>query len=298
MHKWVFFFFFVCILIAACDPKPRDREAELTTADSTTIPVDSVMAILDSASEAADSALTDSAVTMKTAAAEEDAKIDLWDPNLFDSIPKYSAQRPFKTDSFEHIINRYEHDDFVYSENIKDKVGVLQRIFSRLTDWLSSMMPDNPYKFREEFGYLFAFLALIALAFILYKVLYNKKQYFIKHDQEEDELDTLAYVERNLMNSNLDPYIQDAMVQKNYALSIRYLQLLNIQKLAHAGYVKWKHSKTNAEFAQEIRDENLRQGFMDCTRIFDYVWFGQFELAESDFNQYKVLFSQYQNQIK
>jgi len=253
---------------------------------------------IDSTLVGTDSVRIDSITVKSPIGQQEKDEIDLWDPTLFDSIPKYTEERSFKMDPYQDIIKRYETDDFVYSENIKDRVGALQRILARLADWLGSIMPDNPYKFREEFGYVFAFLAVIALAFILYKVLYNRKQYFIKHNEEENELDVLAYVERNLMNSNLDPYIQEAVAQKNYALGIRYLQLLNIQKLARTDHIKWKQSKTNAEFAQEIQNEELRRGFLECTRIFDYVWFGQFELTEVNFNQYQELFHQYQNQIK
>ncbi|WP_343562580.1 DUF4129 domain-containing protein [Sphingobacterium sp.] len=280
------------LLLSGCDPKPQTEESEAYSAD--TVAVDSVISILDSADVALDSAATDAVAESKA----EGSSNAIWDPHLFDSIPKYSQERTFKMDPYPEIIKRYEHADFVYSENIKDKVSVLQRILARISEWLGSIMPDNRYKFNEEFGYVFAFLALIALAFVLYKVLYNKNQYFIKHESEEDALNTLTYVERNLMNSDLRPYINDAIAQRNYALAIRYLQLLNIQKLAQEGHIKWKHSKTNAEFANEIQSNSLRDGFEECTRIFDHVWFGQFELEESDFSRYEQLFHQYQNQIK
>ncbi|QQT63847.1 DUF4129 domain-containing protein [Sphingobacterium multivorum] len=291
MNKLLSFFCIACLSIMyACDPKPRNTESNSDRIDSLNVQIDSTLV-------RADSVRIDSAVKAPNGQQEKD-EIDLWDPTLFDSIPKYTEERSFKMDPYQDIIKRYETDDFVYSENIKDRVGVLQRILARLVDWIGSIMPDNPYKFREEFGYVFAFLAVIALAFILYIVLYNRKQYFIKHSEEESELDVLAYVERNLMNSNLEPYIQEAIAQRNYALGIRYLQLLNIQKLAQSDHIKWKLSKTNAEFTQEIQNEELRRGFAECTRIFDYVWFGQFELTEDNFNQYQQLFHQYQKQIK
>ncbi len=293
MNRILFVFSFIYLLsLSGCDPKPTTDDSEISTTDS--VAVDSVASLLDSAAFGVDSAAMDS-VAMTKAVDNKDA---LWDPHLFDSIPEYNQERAFKMDPYQEIIKRYERDDFVYSENIKDKVSVLQRILHRIGEWLGDIMPDNPYKFNEEFGYVFAFFALIALAFVLYKVLYNKNQYFIKHGQEEDALDTLAYVERNLMDSDINQYIKEAISQRNYALGIRYLQLLNIQKLAQADHIKWKHSKTNTEFANEIQNNTLRRGFEECTKVFDYVWFGQFELTESDFNQYNELFNQYQNQIK
>ncbi|WP_394676432.1 DUF4129 domain-containing protein [uncultured Sphingobacterium sp.] len=293
MVNRLFVFFGIALLSVfyACDPKPRDTDSNSDRIDSLNVRIDSTLVVADSV------AIDSIAVKAPNGQPEKD-EIDLWDPTLFDSIPKYTEERSFKMDPYQDIIKRYETDDFVYSENIKDRVGALQRILARLADWIGSIMPDNPYKFREEFGYVFAFLAVIALAFILYKVLYNRKQYFIKHSEEESELDVLAYVERNLMNSNLEPYIQEAIAQRNYALGIRYLQLLNIQKLAQSDHIKWKLSKTNAEFAEEIQNEELRRGFAKCTRIFDYVWFGQFQLTEDNFSQYQQLFHQYQKQIK
>lgn len=292
MNKLLSFF---CIaglsMMYACDPKPENVDSDSNSADSLHVQMDSTLVTTDSVA-------IDSIALKAPNGQQEKDEIDLWDPTLFDSIPKYTEERSFRMDPYQDIIKRYETDDFVYSENIKDRVSALQRILARLADWIGSITPDNPYKFREEFGYVFAFLAVIALAFILYKILYNKNQYFIKHREEDTELDVLAYVERNLMNSNLEPHIQEAIKNKNYALGIRYLQLLNIQKLAHADHIKWKQSKTNAEFAQEIRNEQLRRGFLECARIFDYVWFGQFELTKANFTQYQQLFTQYQNQIK
>lgn len=294
-RKLLFVLLITLLSLLACHPYQRQDDSEETTVDSITAGQDTLMSELDSTNRNADS--VGGAPAIKSPELVEE-KTDLWNPSLFDSIPRYTAERAFKMDAYKDIIKRYESDDFVYSENIKDRVSALQRILSRISDWLGSIMPDNPYKFRDEFGYLFAFLALIALAFILYKVLYNKNQYFIKHGQEKDELDTLAYVERNLMNSNLEPYIKDAIDQENYALGIRYLQLSNIQKLAYSGHIRWKQSKTNTEFANEIQDNALRQGFLDCTKIFDHVWFGKFALNASDFSRYKEIFDQYQHQIK
>ncbi len=288
----VMFLFGFVYALTACHPKQRDVGGDGEAVDSSAIVTDTLVAVPDSI------AVDTVGTTKIPAVGSQPNKIDIWEPGLFDSIPRYSQRRPFKMDPYPDIIKRYEDDAFVYSENIKSRVGVLQRVVSRISKWLSDLMPDNPLRFEKEFGYLFAFLALIVLAYILYKVLYNKNSYFITHKPEDEELDTVSYVERNLMNSNLDHYIKESIEQKNYALGVRYLQLQNIQKLAQTGHIIWKHSKTNAEFANEITNDGLRTGFLDCTQVFDRVWFGQFGLSETEFNQYRELFYQYQNQIK
>lgn len=245
--------------------------------DSTTLQVDSVME------------------PQKVYAEQEKA---LWEPGRFDSIAVNTKPFNNKTPAYKDVIGRYEDPDFVYSENIKDRIGVLERIFSRLAHWLGSLFPQNAINWNREFTYIFACIALVALAFILYKVLYKRNVFYRQEEREDEQMRTVDYVEKNLMEVNLAPYINEAERTQNYALGIRYLQLLSIQMLAHAGQIRWKASKTNADFSAEIQKDTLREGFENLTKVFNRVWFGKFELKESDFQAYRKMFYDYQQHIK
>lgn len=225
--------------------------------------------------------------------------VDIWNKNLFQEIPKDSRPATVTIKDYKSVLARYQSEEFIYSQNIKDKIGFFDRLMTRFNRWLSSLMPNSFFNYNEEFFYFLGILGLAVLIYIFYKLIYSGNSFFRKENKElesEEGLD-LGYVEKNLMNTDLKPYLVDSIKDRNYTLAIRYLQLLNIQKLAHADMIKWKYSKTNSDFANEISDSILKNEFIQCTRVFEYVWFGDFNLTAADFERYEQDFKNFQSKI-
>ena len=49
--------------------------------------------------------------------------------------------------------------------------------------------------------------------------------------------------------------------------------------------IEWSSHKTNYSYQYEIQNPLLRSKFLETTLIFDYVWYGEFELDESKFTE-------------
>lgn len=231
--------------------------------------------------------------------ASTDEEVNIWDKGLFSEIPQDTKAPIITVKNYKEVLARYESEEFTYSENIKDRISFVDRLIARLRNWLSDLMPQSNYEFKETFYYILGGIAVIILVYIVYKLIYSKNAFFRKdkNEGEDTESDELTYVEKNLMNTNLQPYLKDAVTNQDFSLAIRYLQLLNIQKLAEAELIKWKYSKTNSDFANEIDNNLLKKDFQQCTRIFEYVWFGDFQLNQPDFERYQQDFKQFQSKI-
>lgn len=225
--------------------------------------------------------------------------VDIWNKNLFQEIPKDNRPATVTIKDYKSVLDRYQSEEFMYSENIKDKIGFFDRLMTRCKRWLGSLMPNSSFNYNEEFFYFLGILGLAILMYIFYKLIYSGNSFFRKDNKEleGEEGQDLGYVEKNLMNTDLQPYLVDSIKDRNYTLAIRYLQLLNIQKLAHAHVIKWKYSKTNNDFANEISDSILKNEFIKCTRVFEYVWFGDFILTIADFERYQQDFKNFQSKI-
>ncbi|UIR55851.1 DUF4129 domain-containing protein [Sphingobacterium sp. SRCM116780] len=225
--------------------------------------------------------------------------INIWNKNLFQEIPKDNRPATITIKDYKSVLARYQSEEFIYSENIKDKIGFFDRLIVRFNHWLSGLIPNSSFNFNEEFFYFLGLIGLAVLIYIFYKLIYSGNSFFRKDNKEgeDEEGSDLVYVEKNLMNTDLKPYLVDSIKDRNYTLAIRYMQLLNIQKLAHAHVIKWKYSKTNNDFANEISDSILREEFIKCTQVFEYVWFGGFDLTAADFERYQQDFKNFQSKI-
>ena len=84
-------------------------------------------------------------------------------------------------------------------------------------------------------------------------------------------------------NQNINELIEAALREKNYRLAVRFYYLLLLQKLAQKELIDWEVQKTNADYVYELKDAGLRNTFTRLTRVYDFIWYGNFEVNETDF---------------
>ena len=83
------------------------------------------------------------------------------------------------------------------------------------------------------------------------------------------------------------------LVRENkYRLAVRFYYLLVLQKLSQKDIIDWQVQKTNADYVYEIKSEKLRKEFTKLTRIYDFIWYGNFDVNETDFLKAEKEFKQ------
>lgn len=95
--------------------------------------------------------------------------------------------------------------------------------------------------------------------------------------------------------------IQQALEKENYRLSIRFYYLWVIQQLSDNGSIAFSKDKTNQAYIRELTKNTrispeITTNFKTCTRIYEYVWFGNFDVNKSRFEEIEPQFSFILNQ--
>lgn len=218
-----------------------------------------------------------------------------WVKGYYDSIPRLAQVETDSEQDFQDMIGRYQSKDFEYIESISDKLTLWNSIIQWLKDFLSDLFPDIDARPRDWFYNILGIAGAALVVFLLYKFFFSGRQ-FIRNPKEkqEDEGDSIAYVERHLLDVDINNYINSAIAQNNYALAIRYQQLLNIQLLAKRDFITWNQNKTNFELMDEIQLADLKEEFKNCSELFNYVWFGDFTLTKAKFEEITAVFKNFQ----
>lgn len=89
--------------------------------------------------------------------------------------------------------------------------------------------------------------------------------------------------EQLIQHEDLQALIDEAVKDNNFRLAIRYYYLLVLQNLSKKQRIDWQVQKTNYDYVHEIQDAALRAQFSKLTRIYDFIWYGSFEVNESAF---------------
>lgn len=192
---------------------------------------------------------------------------------------------------------RYNTNDFDYSEiTEKDRFTWYQRILERFNDWLNSLFGTST-SFNTDFLYPFLILIFILiLVFIIYKLVISGRKGY-KSKEEDEDAKSVEFFEKNLHKIDFTTYLEDALLQENYRLAIRFLHLRNLKLLSEKNIIEWELRKTNLDFYNEIKDNDLKKLFHHTYWIYDYVWFGNFSINKTQFENYQQDFLTLKNWI-
>lgn len=103
-----------------------------------------------------------------------------------------------------------------------------------------------------------------------------------------------AVVDEHVDRDRLGAMLEKALEEKQYRLAVRLAYHITLLLLSEAGHIHWQTDKTNRSYLNEISDDTLQQSFANLTRLYEYVWYGDFDVyaehyheIETDFNELK-----------
>ncbi len=141
--------------------------------------------------------------------------------------------------------------------------------------------------------YAFLFAIIVFIIWLFYKLnpgasLFKTKAKAEVFFSEEEEI---------IKSKNIKELIENALANKAYRLAVRYYYLLILKKLTDAELIKYEFDKTNSEYFSEITSEKINSGFQKVTTLYDYIWYGSFDVTETDYKKAEHTFQALENQI-
>ncbi|MBM3184746.1 MAG: hypothetical protein FJZ67_00460 [Bacteroidetes bacterium] len=100
-----------------------------------------------------------------------------------------------------------------------------------------------------------------------------------------------------ITKSELDIRLENALINENYRECIRIYFTIILQLLIAQEIIKWKREKTNHEYLFEMKSGSIKKPFSDCIRIFDLVWYGEYELDKNRFEKIQMRFQTLLNDL-
>ncbi len=203
----------------------------------------------------------------------------------------------------EQSIEKYRNsDDFNYNVQKKE-----ENILDRFWNWLGRLVKKGlSWVFDDispALGLIKDFLSIlpyILLAVLLYFIL----KFFLKIDTNslKNKNAKIAAInitdeEELIKNSDLQELVNQSVTNKNYRLAVRYYYLLILQKLADKELIVWQQEKTNEDYIKELQATKVHQQFTESTRLYDFVWYGNFDINETEFTKAASLFTNLKSKI-
>lgn len=188
-------------------------------------------------------------------------------------------------------IDEYKADkEFIYVVEkrdptwIEDFWGWLKRSIKNL---LSFFFDD----IKPAVGFLWWVLRVLpyviagVVLFLIIKFFLNVKARNILNGKKAVPLVKISEEEDLMHNEDLYKLLEETIKDKNYRLAVRYYYLLMLKKLSDKELIHWQQEKTNEDYKNELKSNAvLNSDFTKVTNLYDYVWYGEFDIDEELFN--------------
>jgi len=87
-----------------------------------------------------------------------------------------------------------------------------------------------------------------------------------------------------ISKTELELRLEAAMESGDYRECVRIYFTFILKELIRKSWVHWKKDKTNHHYLNEMRKRPNRHVFAECVRIYDLVWYGEYEINRDVFN--------------
>ncbi len=207
-----------------------------------------------------------------------------------------------KPDFDKTIIEKYKNDKaFDYSENLEEAnwwtrfKTWLGNIWNSFWDWLVGDYRANGFVafLIKAIPYLIIAGILAFIVWLFFKL--NPGARLLKSKEKPDVFFTEE--EEIIKSKNIKKLIDKALKNNDYRLAVRYYYLLILRNLTDAELIEYEFDKTNTDYFSEITSEAINKNFQKATVLYDYIWYGNFEVTENDYLKAQNTFSNLENLI-
>jgi hypothetical protein len=144
---------------------------------------------------------------------------------------------------------------------------------------------------------IIAYFILIAFfAFVVYRIIVVNKLYLFYRSGKSKGV--AQGDETDIQDINFDEKIQQAMAAGNHRMAVRYMYLKSLKLLNEKQWIRYHADGTNYEYVNQMSGRKLASEFSFLTRIYDYVWYGEFAVTQEQFDIVHKNFSHFYNAVK
>lgn len=189
--------------------------------------------------------------------------------------------------------NSYKNEDFNYT-TIKPHESLWERIKRKLRKlWESIFGKIDNEKADDYTNLTLRFLAIVVIGFLLYfiiRYLASKDGNFFFSKKNKKINIPEGDIHEDIHEINFPETIAKYEREKDFRMAVRYRFLQVLKNLSDKKMIDWNIEKTNKDYVRELKSESQKHNFEELAYIFDYVWYGEFEINEKDYQHFKEKF--------
>lgn len=184
------------------------------------------------------------------------------------------------------FIDSYRSDkEFTYLQQPPLETNFLKKFI----DYILKLFPSLK-RYSDVIPVLFKWLLWILAILLLFIVITKTKLYKLFYTAKEIENPDFAFANPEDQFIDFDEAIQLQIMQQQYRQAIRLLYLKLINLLRNKDFIHYSKEKTNRDYLFDLKNSELKAQFSAITSIYNYVWYGDTEIARDQYLRFEKSF--------
>ena len=206
--------------------------------------------------------------------------------------------------SFEGVPEQYNTADFDYSDTSGQNDAflsgfweVLVRIIYKILEFIygKNLQGNGAQHMLQLLGFV---LVLVVIFFVVRWALGRKGRWLTDRSKEKLSDIPMDAIEKHLHQADFPTLIQKAEQQNDTRQSIRLYYLWLLKVLSDKGQIAWEERKTNSDYEREIKDPTQKARFVYLSKVYNYIWYGEFSISDVQYQEAKADYQGYINTQK
>jgi hypothetical protein len=169
---------------------------------------------------------------------------------------------------------------------------------ARFFSWVKEKMFGNTSS-EGRSSMQWAFLWILVAAGITMAIwLFRKSEFgsFLQGNTKQAGFN-FSDMEEDISQIDFNEKVRKARQDNDFRLAVRWLYLKQLFLLNENSKIAWQPYKTNMDYANELSSSSLKQSFRQLSKLYEYVWYGDYPMDESSFVKAESEFAQFEKQI-
>ena len=189
-------------------------------------------------------------------------------------ISKDSSSVQWRAFKEENLSKYRNNKDYYYGIQAQYEEGFFSRLWSAIKNWYRDLIGA---KNEGRFWKFIEWVVAIGGIFILVRFLMTTTGVSMFR-KEEKVSDLQMHLTKEDLQQNLLEQIEKAEHQGDFRLAIRFHFLQMLKYLDANDLIHFKEHKTNSDYYYEIKNQELKKGYAAAANVYDYAWYGKFEI--------------------
>ena len=195
-----------------------------------------------------------------------------------------------------NLKDKYNDDDFIYERSVANS-GWWTRFKKWLSDFLKNLFDFQSDAQASDFTDIalkvFYIVIFLLVVFFIVKAIINKEGTWVFGKSSDKSIIPVTDVENNIHTTNFNALVNEAEGNGNFRLAVRYYYLWLLKNLSEAEIIDYDVEKTNSDYYFEIKPPELKNQYSYTSYLYNYIWYGEFEINQNQFEKAKNAFTQF-----